>query len=192
MEIVTLGGRQFVTYWPIEAGMQMVDVTDPLHPHIAVNLPRAQAMLATPGAAFASDGSIVQVFNGGDKRNIPTIRRIPFLGLDADNKPTFDWSHPVLIHPGTELTDQKMAFTDAGVSIDHTNDDIYFGGMTAQFNEAIPVFFRGAPTGVRENSTPGETPSGSRAPAAEITSGPAPSTTGRIPTSWPPRFSTDR
>ncbi|MGA2618607.1 MAG: right-handed parallel beta-helix repeat-containing protein [Thermoguttaceae bacterium] len=147
MEVVTLGGRQFVAYWPIEAGMQLVDVTDPLNPRLAVNLSRAEAPLAGPASAFAADGSIVQVFMAGDKRNIPTVRRIPFLGLDAGHRPTFDWAHPVLIRPGTETTRQKMAFTDAGLSVDRTNDDIYFGGMTAQFDECIPVFFRGA-TGV--------------------------------------------
>ena len=178
MEIVVLGGRTFVAYWLVESSMRMVDVTDPLHPRLALNVMWEKAVIdhqawfpkdgtlqlvndptmrlaSNPRASFAKDGSIIQCYMAGDKGDMPTLRRIPFKGLDEKNNPIFDWANPVITATGAEKTRQKMAFTDAGLCVDRSNDDIYIGGMTAQFNECIPVFFRGA-TGVGKFNAQGK------------------------------------
>ena len=178
MEIVVLGGRTFVAYWLVENALRMVDVTDPLHPRLALIVMWEKAitdhkawfpkdgtlqlvddptfrLASNPRAAFAKDGSIMHGYNAGDKGDMPTLRRIPFKGLDEKNNPIFDWANPTITATGAEKTKQKMAFTDAGLSIDRSTDDVYFGGMTAQFNECIPAFFRGA-TGVGKFNAQGK------------------------------------
>ncbi|MCL2700761.1 MAG: DUF1565 domain-containing protein [Phycisphaerae bacterium] len=149
-----LGGRPFIAYFNSDGSVQFLDVTDPDKPRISSFI-RHQAIAPLPyfTVAFTKDGSLMCA--GARDNWAPSLisNRVQFKGLDANNDPIYDLENLVQIGGATDdvlgAVSSKLI-----VTVDRSNDDIYYGAITALHNKMVPAWGADA-TGVAKTTPDG-------------------------------------
>ena len=136
---VVLGGKPFIAYVYGNSMMRFVDVSDPANPRPSTFL--RSSMLA-PGAystlSFSKDGHIMAAAGGSRSGYSLFFNRVPFKGLDDKGDPIFDLENAVKI--GQEQDDRTGMTSASMVTMDRSNDDIYFGAVTPLYNKMVPAW----------------------------------------------------
>ncbi len=135
-----LGGRPFVVYVPGDGSARLVDVSEPLKPRPAVVVRHGLLGAAYSTLSFARDGSMITSRSQDLKDNSPSVNRIAFKGLDAENNPIFDFAHATVIGPVAGEHAASGVEGKGSVSVDRNNDDIYLGCVTANYNKMVPAW----------------------------------------------------
>ena len=150
---VMLGGRPFIVYPSGRGSARFVDVSNPVRPRPSLFLKHPTI---SPGVyhtlSFAKDGSIICNSTMGRASSL-SVLRVPFKGLDEFNDPIFDLENMVRI--GGE-TDPEVGVSSKGiVTVDRSNDELYFGAVTNLHNKMVPAWGADA-TGVAKTTADGK------------------------------------
>jgi len=152
-----LGGRPFIAYAPGNATLRMVDVSDPVRPRQALFVKNnACGWYAYATVSFAKDGSIISARSGTEKHRLTlAVNRVPFKGLDGQNNPIFDFENIAVVGQMEDPIAIRNMGGKGSVSVDRSNDDIYLGVETTQFNKMVPAWGADA-TGVGKITADGK------------------------------------
>ena len=153
---VVLGGRPFVAYTPFIAPttLRLYDVSDPLQPTLAL------AQSGLPGAAwyytmsFGKNGDLLLPGDYQGPRDTLTFKVIKFQGLDAQQRPQYDFAHPTSVGVAKDPVNARNMRIQWGLAQDKSTGDIFYLATTAYNNKMVPGWGADG-TGIGKSSSTG-------------------------------------
>ena len=118
--------------------LQFMDVSDPRRPRLSSLFTKRTAW-AYATVSFTRQGHLVMrgpSRTGGYSLN---FRVIPFLGLDENGDPGYDFDNSRIIGPEKDAAPRGLAH-NCGLTLDPKTDDIYYMAVTAQHNKMVPAW----------------------------------------------------
>ncbi len=136
-------------------GLQLVDVTDPVQPRVAlIKEDFGKLIGASAYATFGPHGDLIR--HGTANPAALELATIKFQGLDAAKNPVYDFAHPVIVGPKKDPTARGLQWTWGGEHrpvADPRTGDVYHLANTALYPVRV-AYFRGA-TGVAKSDAAG-------------------------------------
>jgi len=134
-QAVVLGGRPFIMYYNIggDGHATFYDVSDPLHPRLALANVGKFSGWAYATIAFTKDGDIVCGGNYSLQFSL-----IKFKGLDPQNNPIYDFANPVTVGPKDDAVKSRGMKSIEALAGDRTTGDIYYLAVSSLYNKMVP------------------------------------------------------
>jgi len=136
---VVLDGKAFILYVYGNGTARFVDVSDPAKPRPSTYIRNS---MVAPGAystvCFDKDGNLMCAAGGTRSGYSLFFNRIPFKGLDDNDDPIYDFENAVKI--GQEECEITGMTSASMVTMDRSNNDIYFGAVTPLYNKMVPAW----------------------------------------------------